>query len=232
MSNVGFRVYTKVRRPEKELVEAFRGLPVANIADCMNRFCCVNSRIKSFNNKPMLGTAFTVRARVSDNLLFHKAIATAQPGDVILVDGQGDVNNAFAGDIMMTEAQSLGIAGVVVDGAMRDAADLAQLDMPVYAAGVIPKGPFKDGPGEMNVPVSIGGVVVYPGDIIAGDADGIVVIRPQEAAEVAEKAWKKHATEVKSLETIAKGKRDKSWIDKALMEKGCEIIDGYFDENE
>lgn len=230
MSNVGFRVYTKVHRPKKEVVEAFRGLPVANIADCMNRFRCVDSRIKSFNNKPMLGTAFTVRARISDNLLFHKAIATAQPGDIILVDGQGDVNNAFAGDIMMTEAQSLGIAGVVVDGAMRDSADLAKLDMPVYAAGVTPKGPFKDGPGEMNVPVSIGGVVVYPGDIIAGDADGIVVVRPKEALEVAEKAWKKHETEEKSLETIAKGKRDKTWVDKALIEKGCEIIDGYFDE--
>ena len=113
---VGFRIFTKIHRPEKKVVELFKGLPAANVADVMSRFFCVDSSIKSFNNKPLLGTAFTVRARIGDNLLLHKAIAMAQPGDVIIVDGDGDVSNAFCGDIMMTECQSLGIAGVIIDG--------------------------------------------------------------------------------------------------------------------
>ena len=142
---------------------------------------------------------------------------------------KGDITNAFCGDIMMTEAQTKGIAGVVVDGAVRDKADLEQLDMPVYAAGVIPKGPYKDGPGEINVPVSCGGQIVNPGDILIGDADGIVVVRAKEAKEIAEKAWKKHATEEASFKAIAEGTRDKGWIEKALSAKGCEIIDDYYD---
>lgn len=225
---VGFRIFTKINRPEKELIEAFKGLPAANVADVMSRFFCVNSAIKSFNNKPLLGTAFTVRARIGDNLLLHKAIAMAQPGDVIIVDGDGDISNAFCGDIMMTECQSLGIAGVIIDGAVRDKADLEKLDMPVYARGVMPKGPFKDGPGEINVPISCGGVVVNPGDIVIGDADGVVIVPPKQAKEIAAKAWKKHETEAASLEQIANGRRDKFWVDKALEAKGCEIIDDYY----
>ena len=230
MANVGFRVFTKIHRPDPALVEGFKGLPAANIADVMNRFCCVDASIKPFNKKPLLGVAYTVRARIGDNLLLHKALAAAQPGDVIVVDGAGDTKNAYAGGIMMTEAKSKGLAGVVIDGGMRDTEDLEKLDMPVYAAGVVPKGPFKDGPGEMNVPVSCGGVVVYPGDILIGDADGIVVVRPQEAKEIQEKAWKKHAVEEKSMKAIAEGTRDKTWIDKALTAKGCEVIEGYYGE--
>lgn len=228
MSKIGFRVFTKIHRPDKKIIELFKGLPAANVADVMDRFFCMDASMKSFNNKPLLGTAFTVRARVSDNLLFHKAIAMAQPGDIIVVDGNGDISNAFCGDIMMTECQSLGIAGVVVDGAVRDQADLKKLDMPVYARGVIPKGPFKDGPGEINVPVVCGGVAINPGDILVGDEDGIVVIPPKYAKELSEKAWKKHETEVRSLEQIAKERRDKTWVDKTLEEKGCEIIDDYY----
>lgn len=100
--------------------------------------------------------------------------------------------------------------------------------MPVYARGVMPKGPFKDGPGEINVPISCGGVVVNPGDIVIGDADGVVIVPPKHAEEIAAKAWKKHKTEVDSLEQIANGRRDKTWVDKALEAKGCEVIDDYY----
>ena len=147
-------------------MEGFKGLPVANIADEMNRFFCMDARIKPFNDKPLLGTAFTVKTRVADNLMLHKALALAQPGDVIIVDAQGDTANAITGEIMMTQAFVNGLAGVVVDGAIRDAEAMKEIDMPVYAAGVTPKGPYKDGPGEINVPVCCGGVTVNPGDII------------------------------------------------------------------
>lgn len=226
MSNTGCRIFLKVTRPSKNLVEGFRGLPVANIADEMNRFFCVDARIKPYNGKPLIGPAFTVKTRTADNLMLHKALELAQPGDVIVVDAQGDLSNAITGEIMMTEAARNGVAGVVVDGAIRDSEALKDLDMPVYAAGVTPKGPYKDGPGEINVPVSCGGIVVNPGDIVVGDADGIVIISPQDAPAILEKAKAKLEKEQAILQKInARIPRDKSWVDKRLSEIGCDIID-------
>ncbi len=229
MSNAGCRIFLKMNRPSRELVEGFKGLPVANIADEMNRFFCVDARIKPYNTKPLLGTAFTVKARVADNLLLHKALELAQPGDVIIVDAQGDLANAITGEIMMTQAAINGLAGVVIDGAIRDAEAMKELDMPVYAAGVQPKGPYKDGPGEINVPVACGGVIVNPGDIVVGDADGIVIINPADAPVILEKAKAKLAKEQAIIQGIKdRVPRDKSWVDKALEKAGCEIIDGYY----
>jgi Demethylmenaquinone methyltransferase len=229
MSNAGCRIFLKINRPNKELVEGFRGLPVANIADEMNRFFCVDARIKPYNNKPLLGTAFTVKTRVADNLLLHKALELAKPGDVIIVDAQGDVANAITGEIMMTQAAVNGIAGVVIDGAIRDSEAMKELDMSVYAAGTTPKGPYKDGPGEINVPVSCGGVTVNPGDIVAGDADGIVIISPQDAPVILEKAKAKLASEQATIKGIkARIPRDKPWVDKGLAAVGCEIIDDFY----
>lgn len=228
MSNVGCRVYLKVNRPDAKLVREFQGLPVANIADEMNRFFCMDQRIKPFNTKPLLGTAFTVKARIGDNLMLHKALELAQPGDVIIVDAQGDIANAITGEIMMTQAAVNGLAGVVIDGAIRDSEAMLDLDMPVYAAGVQPKGPYKDGPGEINVPVSCGGVVVNPGDIIVGDQDGIVVISPADAPVVLEKAKAKLAKEQAIIQGIKdRVPRDKSWVSKSLEKISCEIIDDY-----
>ena len=228
MSNAGFRIYTKIRRPARELVEEFRGLPVANIADEMNRLFCVDARIKPLNHTPLLGTAFTVKAKVGDNLMFHKAIDMAQPGDVIVLDVQGDLTNSLTGEIMMRLAAKRGLAGVVVDGAVRDADALREMEFSVYAAGVTPKGPYKEGPGEINVPVSCGGVVVFPGDILVGDGDGIVVISPKDAPTVLEKAKKKLAQEQATFKAIEEGTLDRSaYSDEAFIKKGCEIIDDY-----
>ena len=228
MSNAGFRIYTKIRRPARELVEEFRGLPVANIADEMNRLFCVDARIKPLNHTPLLGTAFTVKAKVGDNLMFHKAIDMAQPGDGIVVDVQGDLTNSLTGEIMMRLAAKRGLAGVVVDGAVRDADALREMEFSVYAAGVTPKGPYKEGPGEINVPVSCGGVVVFPGDILVGDGDGIVVISPKDAPTVLEKAKKKLAQEQATFKAIEEGTLDRSaYSDEAFIKKGCEIIDDY-----
>jgi RraA family protein len=229
MSNAGCRVFLKINRPSKELVEGFRGLPVANIADEMNRFFCVDARIKPLNNKPLLGTAFTVKSRVADNLFLHKALELAQPGDVIIVDAQGDTANAITGEIMMTTAAVNGLAGVVIDGAIRDSDQMKELDMSVYAAGVTPKGPYKDGPGEINVPVSCGGVIVNPGDIVIGDGDGIVIINPQDAPRILEKAKAKMTKEQAIIQGIKdRVPRDKSWVNKALEKVGCEVIDDYY----
>lgn len=229
MSNTGFRIFKKVNRPAKELIEQFRGLPVANIADEMNRFSCLDARIKPYNSAPLLGPAFTVKARTADNLLFHKALDLVQPGDIIVVDVQGDTVNSVTGEIMMRQALKKGVAGVVVDGAIRDVEALREMDMAIYAVGVTPKGPYKDGPGEINVPVSCGGIVVNPGDILVGDADGIVVISPKDAPVIAEKAKAKLKKEQETFKAIDEGTLDRSaYSDEAFIKKGCEIIDDFY----
>ncbi|RKL63570.1 RraA family protein [Thermoanaerobacteraceae bacterium SP2] len=225
MSNIGMRIYKNIKRPLKELVEGFRGLPTPNIADNMNRFFCVSSEIKGFNNCKLLGTAFTVRSRTADNLFFHKAIDMAEPGDVIVVDVQGDKINSVCGEIMMRYAKKRGIAGFLIDGLIRDSGALKELDFAVFARGASPMGPYKDGPGEINVPVSCGGVVINPGDIIVGDEDGVVVIKAEEAAEVLEKAKATYAKESQIFKSIEEGTIDRSWVDEKLKERGCEIID-------
>lgn len=231
MSNAGCRIFLKFHRPDKNLVESFRGLPAANIADEMNRFFCVGARIKPFNHKPLLGTAFTVKTRSGDNLFLHKALELARPGDVIIVDAQGDLTNAITGEIMMSQAAASGLAGVVIDGAIRDSDKIAELDMPVYAAGVTPKGPYKDGPGEINVPVSCGGVTVNPGDIVVGDADGIVIINPADAPQILDRALAKMKKEQAILQGIKEGAvREKPWMNVTLEQLGCEMIDGCYKE--
>ncbi len=227
MSNAGFRIYTKINRPARDLVEKFRGLPVANIADEMNRLGCMDARIKPLNDAPLLGVAFTVKARIGDNLMFHKALDLAQPGDIIVVDGRGDLANSLTGEIMMRQARKKSLAGVVVDGAVRDADALRTMDLAIYAAGITPQGPYKDGPGEINVPVSCGGVTVYPGDILVGDGDGIVVISPKDAVVIAEKAKIKSQKEQATFRAIDDGTVDRSpYSDEAFRKRGCEIIDG------
>ena len=225
MSNINFRIYSKIDRPSKELVKSFAGIPVANIGDCMNRMSCIDSKIRPLNGAPLLGTAFTVKTRPGDNLLLHKAIDMAAPGDVIVVDAQGDTSNSITGELMIRWMQGRGVAGLIVDGAIRDLGAIRKMDFPVYAAGVQPKGPYKDGPGEINVPVCCGGVVIKPGDILVGDEDSVVVLDPKDAPEVLEKAKATVEKEAGMMAAIQNKTWDRSWVDKALKEKGCEFID-------
>ena len=225
MANIGFRIKSDFERPSKELIEAFRGLPVANIADCMNRISCMDARLVPSNKTPLLGCALTVRSTGGDNLLFHKALDLAKPGDIIVIADGGTDQRSCCGEIMVQYALSKGIGGVVVDACIRDADALSQLDFPVYSRGVTPNGPYKNGPGEINMPISCGGMVVCPGDILVGDGDGVVVIKPEDAKELAEMTRKVLEKETKLLEDIAAGRgMDRSWIDKTLQAMGCEYL--------
>ncbi|AIF53485.1 RraA family protein [Pelosinus sp. UFO1] len=225
MKNVGFRIYSKVVRPPRGLVEGFRGIPVANIADNMNRTSCMDARIRNMNGTPLLGTAFTVKSRPGDNLMLNKAIDMAASGDVIIVDTAGETGNAITGEMMITWAQQRGIAGFIIDGAVRDAGVIRKMTFPVYAAGVTPKGPYKDGPGEINVSISCGGVVINPGDIIVGDEDGVVVIDPKDAPEILIRSKATVLKEMGMMESIKSKTWDRTWVDKILHDKGCEYID-------
>ncbi|MEK5443416.1 RraA family protein [Fredinandcohnia sp. FSL W7-1320] len=225
MGNVGFRIQGEFDRPPRRLVVAFKGIPVSNIVDNMNRTSCIGRKIRPYNSAPLIGCAFTVKTRPGDNLLLHKAIDLASPGDVIVVDGQGDITNALIGELMITWAQKRGIAGFIINGANRDVGVIKQMTIPVYAVGVTPAGPYKDGPGEISIPISCDGVTVHPGDILVGDDDGIVVINPNDAPEILEKTRKTVAKEAEIMVAIKKGTWDRTWVDAALLEKGCEFID-------
>ena len=228
MSNIGFRIVINIKRSPQEIIEKFKKCSTSSIADGMNRFFCVAPEIKMINQKSglkMVGSALTVRTRPIDNLMVHKALDIAQPGDVIIIDAGGNMNSAVFGEIMVKMADKKGVAGYIIDGCVRDSSTIKKMDFPVFARGVTPKGPYKDGPGEINLPISCGGVVVNPGDIIVGDEDGVVVIPPSEAENLLEKALAKEKREEKIMEDIKKGNpRDRSWIDKRLKEKGCEFI--------
>ena len=224
MSKPGFRIYTKVNRPPKELVDQFIGLPVANISDNMGRIACMDTGLKALNKVKMVGTAVTVRVPAGDNLMFHKAMELAQPGDIIVVDGEGGITHALCGEIMMRYAISKGIRGFVVDGCVRDLEAIWEMDFGVYARGIQPKGPYKNGPGEINSVICAGGQVVSPGDIICCDMDGIVIVRPQDAQSVLELSQKHNDMEVKKLAEIEAGGLKKTWMDQILQEQGCEII--------
>lgn len=223
MSNVGMRIFSNISRPPKALIDGFAGLPVANIADNMNRMSCMKASIRPINDVPLLGPAFTVKSRPGDNLMLHKALDLAQPGDIVVVDAQGDLTNSVMGELMALWAKQRKIGGFIIDGAIRDVSALRKLGMPIYAAGITPAGPYKDGPGELNVPVACGGIVVHPGDILVGDEDGVVVINPRDAEMLLEKAKAKSRLEQKTIEDIANMTWDRAWIDKALQERGVVI---------
>jgi len=201
----------------------FRGVPSPNIDDNMNRIYALTG-LKPFNGVPLLGTAFTVKVPAGDNLMFNRAIDLALRGDVLVVDGGASMERALCGEIMISHAKHRGLAGFVINGCIRDVDAIAAIDFPVFALGSNPNGPLKNGLGEINVPVVAGGMAILPGDILIGDADGIVVVRPQDAAEVAAKAAKQNESERKLLESIAAGKWDRSSFAAILAEKGCEII--------
>ncbi len=225
MKNTGCRIIRNFKRIDKNIIELFRELPVANIDDCMNRMAAVDPAIKPFNKAPLLGTAFTVKVPEGDNLMFHKAMDMAQPGDVIVIDAGGDIHRAIFGELMITYCKSKGIAGVIVDGSIRDADALAGMDIPVYAKGVTPNGPYKNGPGEINTTISFGGKAVSPGDIIVGDGDGIVVIKPEEAEYIARQTRKVSEKEQAIMaEIVNKGAYIRPWVDEKLNEISCEMI--------
>jgi regulator of RNase E activity RraA len=229
MSNVGFRVFKKVQRTSKDLVEKFRPYPVAVIGDVMGRIACLDARIKPLNSKPMCGPAFTVRARVGDNLMLHHALDIAEPGDVVIVESGGDLVNALAGENMANWAHRRGIAGLVIDGSLRDLDALAKLDMACYCAGVQPNGPYKFGPGEINVPISCGGITVNPGDLVVGDADGVIIVPRQEAENILAKTIKKQAQEVQTGKDIVAGTWDRSsYTEEAMTKLGCTFIDDFY----
>ena len=227
----GKRIFSKINRPDRALVEAFRGIPSSNISDMMNRMFNMYGDLRCYTKgATMVGTAFTVHCPEGDNTLLHRAMDMAEPGDVIVLDGYCCMSRSLCGEIMFNYAHSKGIAGFVLDACIRDADSLDEMGFPVYARGITPQGPWKTGGGEINVPIACCGQVVFPGDIIVGDPDGVVVIRPEYAEEVLEAVKDKFAGEQRILTAYAEGRiPDRTGhiadFEKAVIDNGCVVFD-------
>jgi regulator of RNase E activity RraA len=204
-----------------DILSALREIPVAALSDNMHRN--IGSTGLHPYHRPMArtmaGTAVTARSRGGDNLTYLRALEFCRPGDVLVIDAGGDLNNAVVGGILSFYAAHIGVVGVVIDGAIRDVAEVRAREFPVYARGVTHRGPYKDGPGEINVPVSVGGMVVNPGDIVVGDQDGLMAFAPDDAAWLIEKAHAHLATEAETIRAMKEGRWDRAFID--ALEARC-----------
>ncbi len=204
-----------------EVIAALRDIPVAALSDNMHRN--IGTALLRPYHRPgaqtMAGTAVTVRSRGGDNLTALRAFEFCRPGDVLVIDCGGQVDNAVIGGILSFYAANIGTAGIVLDGAIRDVAEVRERDYPVYARGVTHRGPYKDGPGEINVPISVGGMVVNPGDIVVGDQDGLLAIPQEGVGARVDKARVHLETEAQTMRAMKEGRWDRSFID--ALEARC-----------
>lgn len=218
MSNDIVRDFERV---SPSLVRQAAEYQAAILADVAGRRGAMNGRIAAVRPAMKLaGAALTVDVRPGDNLMIHAAIALAKPGDVLVIDGKGDLNAALMGTIMMTACQKLGLAGVVIDGAVRDTLEIQEMGFPVFAAGYNPNGPTKNVPGRIGHPISCGGVTVRPGDLIVADADGVVVIERERVEALLPQARKKVEDESARIAAIQAGDTAAKWLPAALRTAG------------
>jgi regulator of RNase E activity RraA len=203
------------------IIAALQDIPVAALSDNLHRNIG-SVGLQPYHrpgHKTMAGTAVTVKTRGGDNLTPMRAFEFCRPGDVLVIDTGGDITNAVIGGILSFYTATIGTAGLVLDGAIRDVAEIRERDYPVYARGVNHRGPYKDGPGEINVPVSVGGMIVNPGDIVVGDQDGLLAFSPDEAELLIEKARAHLETEARTIQAMKEGRWDRSFLD--ALEARC-----------
>lgn len=219
----GYKINPRFAALPADLLQSFKKIPVAVAGDCMGR------SIGAIGLKPyhgmagLCGQALTVRVRPGDNLMIHKALMMAEEGDVLVIDGGGDLTQALIGGLMRTTALTKKIAGLVIDGAIRDIAEWAEGGIAVFARGHTHRGPSKDGPGEINVPVACAGLVVQPGDLILGDPDGVIAIPFAEAAALLPKTLAHLEREAKIRESNVKGTADPERFNAILRAKGLPV---------
>jgi RraA family protein len=218
----GFRIRADIARPPVKVWQAFAGYETADISDMMNRLYTFDPAIRNVSNElPLVGPALCVKVFPGDNLMVHKALDLATPGDILVIDTSQSGQNAVLGDLIANKAKHRGIAGVVVDGLIRDLEGVRETGLPVYARGVTAFGPLHRGPGEINHPISCGGVVVYPGDIIAADESGIVVVPADYAEELLVRLDAHKAALASYVANVKRGIFSNAWVDAQLQKEKC-----------
>jgi regulator of RNase E activity RraA len=221
----GYLIRRSFTRPPAELVSQFGQFATANLSDVMGKENTFDYRIKPIHpSARLLGVALTVKIRPGDNLISMKAIELAQPGDILVISGGFDHNYSVWGGIMSLMARRKGISGVLTDGLVRDAAQIQAAGLVVFAAGLTPVGPSKDGRGQINLPVSCGGIVVHPGDIVVGDADCAVIVPREQAQSVLERAHQRIALEASWMARIEKGEFPLISPDEEMIGRGCQFV--------
>lgn len=215
-----FEINPAVAPASAELIAALQDIVVSHLSDNLQRLNGMLGLRRIHGSKKLVGTAVTVKTRPGDNLLIYKALMMMQPGHVLVVDGGGEASNALVGELIMLYAQQRGCAGFVLDAAVRDTAAFEAADFPCYARSVSHRGPYKNGPGHINVPVSIGGQVVHPGDIVVGDEDGLVSFPQAQAAALIAAARKTEAYEQSIKDEIANGRLEQEWLARVLTPFG------------
>lgn len=219
----GFRLRERFERPDPELIAGFAAFDTPAVSDLMNRLYTMVPLIKPMTDPklPLLGPACTVKCFPGDNLMVHKSLDLAEPGDVVVIDTSASPLTAVLGDLISTKARHRGIAGFVVDGLVRDLPDILALgDFPVFARGVTPIGPLHRGPGEVNHPICAGGIVVNPGDIITGDMNGVVVVPREIASELLDRLRRRSAVEADYRAAVSRGEFNNDWVDSTLEQGG------------
>jgi len=209
-------------RVSPEIVRKANEYAASILADVAGRRGTFDGRIAAVSPKvKMAGPAFTVEVRAGDNLMIHAAMSMAKPGDILVVDGKGDRSCALMGSIMINACKKMNLGGVVLDAALRDIDEVRDLGFPVYCVGTNPNGPTKFVPGRINWPISCGGISVNPGDLIVGDADGVVVVEREKAESLLDMAAKKVADERARIADIVAGKNLRpGWLEGALVAAG------------
>lgn len=221
----GYRINPRVDTLGGALIEEFRNVPVAHVSDVMGRATGGRGLVAYHGSLVlcMSGPAVTVRIRPGDNLMVHAAMMIAHAGDVIVIDGGGDLSTAVIGGLMRTTAISKKLGGFVIDGILRDVAEWAEGVIPAYAKGHGHRGPSKDGPGEVNVPISCAGLAVAPGDLVVGDADGVISVPAAEAQRILLLCRDHALREEKTRESNRSGIIDHERFNTMLRAKGCPV---------
>jgi 4-hydroxy-4-methyl-2-oxoglutarate aldolase len=220
VGKLGFRVLPSPPRISDELLARFRGLASSNLADAMGRFNFMDPGIRQRSGLPLCGLAVTVNCRPADNIMVHKALQVARPGEIVVVATSGNTASAVFGELMCHTAVAARLGGIIVDGAIRDVDGITRLGLPAYSRTVSAGGCDKDGPGEINVPISCGGTVVAPGDVIVGDGDGVAVVPRAHAEEVLGLVAELVEREEKRIAEIKAGTVFRSDVDELLRKRG------------
>jgi len=227
IGKMGFRYATDFDRPPEEVVRRYQelmektGCLTGNVGDCVGRAAAMTAEIRNLSaGMKVIGPSLAVKVSAGDNLMIHKALTLARPGDVMVIDGGGVTSVALLGALIVRTAMKVGLAGMIVDGSVRDAAEIRELGLPVFARGINPNGPDKEGPGEISFPISCGGRIVNPGDLVVGDDDGVVVIPREAGARVLKEVQAVIDREAKRIKEIEAGMITRPGLDEILKTKG------------
>lgn len=222
----GFRIRQKFDRLSAATMQELSQFEVPDISDLLNRLYAISPAIRCLSGRYRLcGPACTVKVFPGDNLMVHKALDIAQPGDIIVVDGSGSLTNALIGDIICTKARHRGIQGFVIDGLIRDLPGIEELGFPVFARGTTAIGPLHRGPGEINFPIACGGTVINPGDVIVADEAGMVAVPRDIVGTAADILTSQKETSRNYLDAVRRGEFSNDWVDNLLAQHECPVVD-------